>query len=85
MRDLPGPGEVHHDPAVPPPLRLPGLPAAPPPAAARHLPHLPQGRQADHQGLPLTRQRRKPLSKKGLVGLFPFETHMFMNSIQTTW
>lgn len=63
MRDLPGPGEVHHDLALPPPLRLPGLPAATPPAAASHLPHLPAGSQADHQGLPLT-LRKQPFLKE---------------------
>ena len=78
MRDLPGPGEVHHDPAVPPPLRLPGLPAAPPPAAARHLPHLPQGRQADHQGLPLT--QRRPLSE-GLLYIVGFCAHVRPTSL----
>ena len=69
MRDLPGPGEVHHDPALPPPLRLPGLPAAPPPAAARHLPHLPEGSQEYHQGLPLTLRQEEKKEGALLMGL----------------
>ena len=54
VRDLPRQREVHHDPALQAPLRLPDLPGAPSAAAAGHVPHLQAGGQTDHQGLPLS-------------------------------
>ncbi len=56
MRRLPRQGEVHHDPALPPPLHLPGLPSASAqvPEWNPHLSDLSEAYPTDDQSLFVT-------------------------------